>query len=447
MSSTAPGPRPREVTVGGWAVPIASAILVVAVFDRMAGLQSVATRDALTTALTAGWAKDLGITVDDAISMIRVVLFVSGTAAAVTGVLGIFALQRHASARIALTVAAVPVVLTAPVVGGLLGIAVGVGAGMMWTRPARDWFAGRPPAPREVARPEPARTQPTPPEWRPHDRDDPPPAAQQPPQPPPPIHGWGQAPGPVPPAYPAPYPPTHPVPQPAPHPASYPPESYPPESYVPAPYPQASYPQGSWAAFPADGGRMPTQVRVACILTWVFSLLTGGVYLLLILAIAVDRGGMVELLRDNPSVQDTSLTDDQLVAVLIAVSAVILVWCLAAALLAFLTWRRHVAAWVILLVCVGAAGVAEIFALPFSLLHLAAGVTTFVLLLRAPVRAWIRGEPRRQPPTWPGAAPAWPQPSAPQPPAQQPLTPQSPTQQPPSAEDHPVQPPGKPPVW
>ncbi|HEX7715947.1 MAG TPA: hypothetical protein VF416_01570, partial [Marmoricola sp.] len=79
MSSTAPGPRPREVTIGGWAIPIASAVLVVAVFDRMTTLRSVATRDALTTFLADGWAKGFGITVDDALTLIRASLFVAGT--------------------------------------------------------------------------------------------------------------------------------------------------------------------------------------------------------------------------------------------------------------------------------------------------------------------------------------------------------------------------------
>src|SRR3954452_23458586 len=126
MSSTAPGPRPREVTIGGWTVAAASAVLVVAGFDRMARLHSVDTRDALTSALTSGWGKGLGVSVDDALALIRASLFVAGTAAAIAGILGIFVLQRHGRASIALTVVAVPVVLTAPVVGGLLGIIIGV---------------------------------------------------------------------------------------------------------------------------------------------------------------------------------------------------------------------------------------------------------------------------------------------------------------------------------
>src|SRR4051812_26407543 len=102
----------------------------------MADLKSVDTRDRLTRALATGWAKELGISVDDALTVIRWGLLVAGAAAAVTGVLGIFVLQRHAHARIALTVAAVPVVLTAPFSGGVLGLMIAAATALLWSRPA-----------------------------------------------------------------------------------------------------------------------------------------------------------------------------------------------------------------------------------------------------------------------------------------------------------------------
>src|SRR4051794_19907131 len=146
MSNDAAGPRPREVTIAGWTVAVASAMLVVTVFDTMARLHSVDTRDSLTRTLGAGSAKDFGISLTDALGVMRGALFIAGVAAVVTGILGIFVLQRHATARIVLTVAAVPVVLTAPFSGGFLGLLIGGSAALLWSRPARDWFAGRPPA-------------------------------------------------------------------------------------------------------------------------------------------------------------------------------------------------------------------------------------------------------------------------------------------------------------
>src|SRR3954454_18311910 len=159
MSSDTSGPRPREVTIAGWTVAVASAMLVVTVFDTMAKLHSVDTRDSLTRALGAGAAKDFGVTLTDALGVMRAALFVAGLAAVVTGILGVFVLQRHTTARIVLTVAAVPVVLTAPFAGGFLGVLIGGATGLLWTQEARDWFAGRAPA-RVVAPPAPQRPAP-----------------------------------------------------------------------------------------------------------------------------------------------------------------------------------------------------------------------------------------------------------------------------------------------
>ena len=388
MSSNESGPRPRQVTIGGWVIAVASALLMVTVFDTMSQLHSVDTRESLTKALTTGSLKELGISVDDALTAIRGALFVAGAAAAVTAILGIFVLQRHTVARIVLTVAAVPVVLTAPVSGGLLGVVVGAGTALLWTRPARDWFAGRP-----VTRPTAERAAFSWPPSKPATRTDradvpdvprveaPRPVVEQsaPAHPPPPTHGWGQT------------------------------------SSVPV----------TWApAYPSAPTRTPGQVRAACILTWVFSLLTGGLYVMVLAAIAVDRQAVLDLLRDNASVQDTSLSDSELVGLLVAVSAIVILWCLAASVLAFLTWRRQAWAWILLLVSVGFASLLELFAIPFSLLNLAACIVAFVLLLRPPVREWFR---RGGAPTMP-SGPVWPPPGGHQPPPPEP-------------------PSGKPPVW
>jgi hypothetical protein len=420
MSSNAPGPRPRQVTISGWVIAAASAMLVVTVFDTMAGLQSVDTRDALTEALTTGSAKDLGISVDDALTLVRVALFVAGAAAAVTGILGIFVLQRHATARIVLTVAAVPIVLTSPFAGGFLGLVIGVATALLWSRPARDWFAGRPPTPPEAARP--AATWPGPGAAPPHVErpvDLPGPASRPAPggeswpppaapgvSTPPPTYGWGQQPH---------------VPQ---------------EAQAPG---HALASATGSVGVPA-GPRVPGQVRVACILTWIFSLLTAGIYLVVAVALAVDRDGMLDLLRDNPAIRDRSITDDQLTAALFGGSAVVVVWCLAACVLALLAWRRHTWAWIVLLVSVGIAALVELLGLPYSLLHLVAAGTVLRLLLVTPTRAWFRdqdGPGASVPPQ--GWAPPTGQPLPPQYPA-----PEQPPQYPPPPPEHPS---GKPPVW
>lgn len=408
MSSNAPGPRPRQVTIGGWVVAVASLMLVVSVFDTMGNLHSVDTRDQLTRALTSGSAKSLGISLDQALAVVRAALFVAAVAGVVTGILGIFVLQRHAVARIVLTIAAVPVVLTAPFAGGFLGVLIGGSTALLWSRPARDWFAGRPPAP--PSQPQPRQTQPT----RPLSTGPDGPSAP----------GSTSAPA----AAPTPWPttggtaaPTGPVPPPQPtygwgqQPAG-------PAGWAPA------YPMAPGAPAAAGGTRsVPTQVRVACIITWVFSLVTAGLYLLVAGALLVDRAEMLDLLRDNPAVRDRSLTDDELVTVVVVAASLVVIWCLAACVLAILAWRRHSWAWILLLVSIGVATVVELLALPYTLLHVAAAVTALRLLLVAPTRAWFReGE---QPTSLPPGHGGWAPPTGP------PLSPP------------PQQPPGKPPVW
>ncbi|WP_123222656.1 hypothetical protein [Nocardioides pocheonensis] len=411
MSSDAPGPRPRQVTIGGWLVAIASAMLVVTVFDTMARLHTVDTRDELTRVLTTGSTRDLGISVADALGVFRAALFVAGAAAAVTGVLGIFVLQRHTAARIVLTIAAVPVVLTAPFSGGFLAILVGGGTALLWSRPARDWFAGRPPTRPEVGS-VPVQPAPQPPVRRPESAWPPPTIA--PPRPsaspgsaPAPTPGWGRQ---------------------SAQPASWPP------AYVTAPA-------------PAPGTRdVPTQVRVACILTWVFSALTGGLYLLISVALLADRGGMLKLLKDNPTVRDTKLTDDQLVAAIVTVGVLVVLWCLAAGVLAALVWRRHAWARTLLMVSIAVAFSVELVGFPYTLLHLAAAVIAFRMLLRPVSRAWFRGAGRPGPPPPPRwtPPPGWAPPSGA--PKDQPAAPPDPGAQPPRDEpsDRPA---GKPPVW
>ncbi|MGY2876632.1 hypothetical protein ACVW00_003822 [Marmoricola sp. URHA0025 HA25] len=367
MSSDPPGPRPRQVTIGGWLAAVSSAVLVVSVFDAMTQLHSIDTRDRLTRALV-GWPSGLGISLGDALSLTRGALFVSGVAAVVTGILGIFVLQRHATARIVLTLAAVPVVVTAPVAGGFVGLLIGGAAVMLWTPEARDWFAGRAPAKRVADRPallSPMR-----------------PAA--PPRPS--SSAWPQAP------------------------ARTSQDLAGPSAYrVPA-RPRAS--------------RLPREVRIACVLTWIFSALTGGVYFVVLVAVAADRGRVLELARDNPTVRNTSLSDSQVIGVVVAVSAVVIAWCILAALFAVLTSRGHRGGWVLLLGSVGVASCVEVLALPYSFVHVAACITTVVLLLRPRAREWLQ---RDGAPPAPSAVQSWPPPE----------------QQPGATE----RPPGKPPVW
>lgn len=349
-------PRPSQVTVAGWGVLVAAVLLLAGVFDGMSNLYSVETRDRVTEELTTGSAKGFGIGVDDALSLIRWGLFVSGAAAAAAAILGFFVLRRNKGARIGLSVAAVPIVLTALVSGSFVSMFIGAATAILWTRPARDWFAGRPitPSAREVRQREQPQSQSQPPAvvgWVP------PQEPGSPSAPPPPTIGWGQAPG---------------------QPPSQPP--------YPSPYGQPPDVRGQ-VQLPPRSPR-PAQVRTACILAWVFSGVTALGYLALLIAIAVDSGWVMDRVKESPG-WDPSYDDDVVLTGAVIMGVLFLLWCVAAAVVALFAWRGAYWAWILLTISTGLAALVSVIAFPLSLIHLAALAAAFGLLLRKTTRDWF----------------------------------------------------------
>ena len=125
----------------------ACVLLVITLFDSMATVRSADMREQIADRLSRAPADGLGLDVAGVVDLLRGVVLFSGALAAAGAVLAVFALQRHRGARIGLTVIAVLMLFSATFVSGLLPILVAVAASMMWGREARDWFAGRTPAP------------------------------------------------------------------------------------------------------------------------------------------------------------------------------------------------------------------------------------------------------------------------------------------------------------
>lgn len=345
-------PRPSQVTVAGWSLVGAGALLVPSIFDAMSRLRSVETRTSIEESLSSGAARGLGLDVEQATELIRVVLLVAGAAAAAAAVLGWFVLQGDRKARIAATVAAVPVMACAPFAGGFLPALVAAGAAMLWTGPARDWFAGREPRePRLPPRPgggAPGGSSEPP---RPHEhagshRDeraaDPAVRVTTPVTSAPPRPGYGA--------------PSHP------------------QAWPPAP-PQPS---------------RPAQVQTACLLTWVFSGITAGIGLLLALSLVADPDRMVDLVQDAFDQRDQSVDPAVVRPALWVLTVLLVLWSSGAALLAQLVWRQQSWARVALVVSTVLAGLVSVLAFPLSLLHLAATAWVVGLLLSPATRAWFR---------------------------------------------------------
>src|SRR4051794_31683996 len=111
MSESDGSARPRQLTLAGWFVVVASVMLLITVYSTLASLNSVDTRDRVTQWLSTPTGDGLGLSVAQALSGLRAALIVTGVSAAAAAVLGVFVLQRHRGARIGLSNIAVPILV------------------------------------------------------------------------------------------------------------------------------------------------------------------------------------------------------------------------------------------------------------------------------------------------------------------------------------------------
>ncbi len=401
MSDSGAAPRPRQLTVAGGFVVAGSLFLLLSIFDSLATLDSVDMRAEVERVLSSPSGQGLGLTVSQALTWMRVGLQVAAVCAAAALVLGVFVLRRHSGARLALGVVAVPILLTAPLSGGLLGVAVAVATATLWSGPARDWFAGRPV--RESAplfrRGEARKDSPS----RPDSAPPAPPVSAEPPREP-------QAPPPV------------VAPLSTGRPSQAPPQT---PGFGAAPV-QAQLPQnvGPPPAYqPTVAPAVPGLVRLACLLTWAFSGLVAMLYVGVLVFLVLDQERLVNLLLDSPAWTQAGLDRDLLVPVLWLGCLMFLGWALGAMALAWLTWRRHNWARYLLVVSSAMALVAGAFAFPVGLVHQVACVAVIVMLVSSSARAWFAlpaAPAQSYPPTYPPGPPSGPPaapPVAPPPPA------------------------------
>jgi hypothetical protein len=333
--------RPRQVTLAAWLIMVGSVMVVAMVFDRIAGLHTMETRESVEKFLAEPPGAELGVGVRGVLSMIRTFAMVAAGCATAAAILGYQVLRRSRSARLALTVLAVPLFLTGLVTGGFVSSVVAASAVMLWLQPARDWFDG-------VTRPAPAA----------------------------PVAG-------------------RPVPAP---PVATPPVAPPPAASEAGPFPPGAIAGQPTGVRPeprlAMAAPRPPAVVGACVLTWIFGTLTALGMIASAVAIAL-RPELIfdEVHRQNPELAAQDVSDQLLATATYVMAGVVVLWCLSAVVLAALVWRRVAWARIVLIVCTATCvglsllgAVIGAFLLVFPLL---AGVLTLALLLRADTRAWF----------------------------------------------------------
>lgn len=346
--------RPRQVTMAGWVIILGAVLVVLSAFDQIAALTSLDTRERIEEALSEPPADALGLSVLEVQRIMRVLAMVGAACATAMGVLAWQAMQQRArSARLWLSVLAVPLFLSGLGSGGLMSSVVAAAVLMLWVQPARDWFDGIAPRPADSRAPE-----------VPRDTSSPQsgaggaPLTARPTDPPPPYQGQFGA--------------------------------------SPAPWQQAPW---APAPGPAAPGRRPGALLLAAVITWVCCLLASVLIVVGVVLMSSDPDLIMdEMRRQNPElVESSGVTTDLIRATLWFMAVLVVGWSVAASVVAALALRRLSWARITLIVsaaCAGGAMLLGVLSSPVMLIPLAACGATVVLLLRPEVAAWFSA-PRR----------------------------------------------------
>lgn len=334
---TAP-PRPRQVTLAAWLIMLGSVFVVLSVFERISGLHTLETQQSVEQFLNDSPGSGLGLGVQGVLDLIRTLAMVAGGFATAAAILGYQVLQRSRSARLALSILALPLFVSGMVAGGFMSSVVVASAVMLWFQPARDWFDGVTPEPKPEATRAVRSDAVAPPAPRTQAR---------------PVVGFGSA--------------------------------------AADPLAASGWPTES---APAVAGSRPSAVTRACVLTWIGA---GLAVVVMVASLAVLAGNpdliIDEMYRQNPDFADQGVTDSMILGVTYVLGGLVIAWSLLAVALAVLAFRR--VNWARIALVVSASMAAFLFLLAMitqllMVLPLAACLLTVALLLRPETRAWYR---------------------------------------------------------
>ena len=142
-------------------------------------------------------------------------------------------------------------------------------------------------------------------------------------------------------------------------------------------------------------GARPAALVWACVLTWVFSSLAAAIFVTSIVLLAQNPDLIIDKMHEqNPDLATQGVSDHLILVVCYVTCAVLVVWSVAAAVLAVLAFRRRRLALYGLMVSAAGAAVFCLLGVLGSFLvvvPLGAAVVTVACLVRAEVRAWFDG--------------------------------------------------------
>lgn len=137
-------PRPGHATLAGSLIIGGSIIVVLSAWERISTLHTLEAQEKLARTLSAPPMSGLGLTVDSYTSLLQVLCVIGAGAATAAAILGVQVFKRSTSARLALTLLAPLLLVGGMATAGFLAPTVVFGIVLLWLRPTRDWYAGRP---------------------------------------------------------------------------------------------------------------------------------------------------------------------------------------------------------------------------------------------------------------------------------------------------------------
>lgn len=351
-------PRPGQATLAGALIIGGSVILVLAAWQRIATLRTLAVQEDLEKVVRDPMFSALGWTADDLSTLVRVLCIIGAAAATASAILGYQVYQRSASARLVLT-GLTPLLFVGGLVSdGFLTPMVLVGVALLWLQPTRDWYAGRPWVKRYEERRAARLGTLRPPAG---------PSAPSAPSAP------TSAPGPF-------------APAPAPGPGAPRP--------LTGPAPIAPRRPGQRRRTPAERGPRPPALRLACVLTWASSALAiVGLGFGATFAKRLGEEMFRQMTQDQPKMLEAyQITESELIATLYLLFVGGALWAIGATVLAGLAYLGHNWARIVLAVSgASAAAVALFFTLalwPLVVIVGMLGGATW-LLTRPEVGRWF----------------------------------------------------------
>lgn len=351
-------PRPPQVTFSGWVILVGSMVVLTTIYDTVANLRSIDTREQVQEMLSEPPLSGTNVTLERMLDLMHGASLVAGGCAAAMVILGAFVLRRHEQARIVVTVLAVPLFVSGLLVGGFATSLVAVAAMLLWTRPARDWFAGRAPqAPEREASPAGA--------W-PH-RPVTPPAAES-----------GRA---------SETESTAKLPQPT---VGHDTEQHDGDG----PRPWSGYGAPQLPGRPA-GARRPREIISACILTWVFAGMALASTLTVLAVVPGDDSLLRELYEQEEQFAESDISMSMLKTSVLVLSGGMALWALIAIVVAVFAYLRHNwARWVLFASCVSTAVFSLVLAIgaPMMLVLTGASIYAAILLTRPSLTAWYAAQ-------------------------------------------------------